>query len=159
LTLPLLNIYSGFHECYKCGNEIEVIALKETRDVKHLLSAMFDEERFIEKISYVEPLLLQSLQNKFPNFKFVYSRTAEDKYYGNTCQYCGALYGNYHLFYEPDGAFFSGPGEYMPSYYLVELANGGFSIVEYEEQIELNSEDNEHIPLTNKRPTNLFDFE
>jgi hypothetical protein len=154
----MLDIYTGVEICSKCGNEIEAIALKETQDVKHLISAVFDKEHFIEKISYIEPLLLQALQGEFPNFKLVYSHTAKSKYYGNTCRYCGTLYGNYYLFDEPDGAFFGDASEYTPNY-SVEYVNGSFSIVEYEQQTELDIEDSKHVDLPNRQPTNLFDFE
>jgi hypothetical protein len=40
-----------------------------------------------------------------PNYKKLYSRTADEEYYANVCE-CGANFGDFYLFSEPDGAWF-----------------------------------------------------
>jgi hypothetical protein len=40
-----------------------------------------------------------------PNYRNLYSRTADEEYYANVCK-CGANFGDFYLFSEPDGAWF-----------------------------------------------------
>ena len=45
------------------------------------------------------------LQQRYPFFQFTYSKTAEGKYWANTCIHCHSLQGDNYNFMEYDGIF------------------------------------------------------
>ena len=49
---------------------------------------------------------LSSIQRHFPTYQLRFSKTAQSKYYANTCPNCGVLSGDFYLHSEPGAPFF-----------------------------------------------------
>jgi hypothetical protein len=59
-------------------------------------------------LSYITEMpaeVFQFVISLAPNYRKLYSRTADEEYYANVCK-CGANFGDFYLFSEPDGAWF-----------------------------------------------------
>jgi hypothetical protein len=80
--IPLPNKFYrfGICICWKCNKEILVFSWPEVSNLK-------------------EP--------KPRTIQFKYSKMANEKYWANTCPYCNSIQGNFFLYNEPDGPFFS----------------------------------------------------
>lgn len=60
---------------------------------------------FIEYITRLSPEATRFAQGVQPAYRQGYSRTTESRYWANHCPSCSALQGDFHLYSEPDGAF------------------------------------------------------
>ncbi len=47
------------------------------------------------------------LDGRPPTVQFIHSSVVPDGYWGNVCEHCGAIQGDWYLFMEPDGPFFA----------------------------------------------------
>jgi hypothetical protein len=104
-TAPLYLLEST-EPCWKCGQPQSVIAI-----------GSFNVECEGARIGDGKNLILLSNVESMPDAVFAYvaarnnrfkkhhSYTADSTYYANTCE-CGANFGDFYLFMEPDGAFF-----------------------------------------------------
>ncbi len=64
------------------------------------------EEFAVSDITAVDAALWRQLE-RWPFFRFGYSRAAAGRYLANHCPHCRALQGDYFLHCEPKGAFFT----------------------------------------------------
>jgi ssDNA-binding Zn-finger/Zn-ribbon topoisomerase 1 len=86
LELPTEYYRHGLHKCWKCKHEIIVFGWP--KDAMHDNSA-----------PKTEPLPR--------TVQYRYSGTAGFKYWANTCPHCRSIQGDFFLYAEPDGPFFS----------------------------------------------------
>lgn len=93
--------------CWKCGSEQPVIALACNKLVESgAIGPVYENEVFIlSDIAEIPSDILEYVQAVNPQFEKRQSKTAEFSYFANTCK-CGALFGDFYLHSEPDGAFF-----------------------------------------------------
>ena len=88
--------------CWKCSSTMVVCALiAPTND-----EAELDGEVPILMHTTALPEGVEKLiQSKVPTFVLAYSHTVGEKYYANTCKFCGAISGDFHLHSKPGSAF------------------------------------------------------
>ncbi len=60
---------------------------------------------FAEYVTRLSPDAVRFAQAIQPAYREGYSRTTESRYWANHCPACKALQGDFHLYSEPDGAF------------------------------------------------------
>lgn len=95
--------------CWKCGAAQVVAGLgchNLTEEGTDLARAGDRSQLFL--LSYVASLpqaVLHEIQKRNPRYQKHWSRTAEEHYCANACE-CGALFGDFHLYSEPESAFF-----------------------------------------------------
>ena len=77
--------------CWRCGASMPVIALLAP-NVEEI-----EEVCLISQIQYIPWNILSFIQEKVPSFVLRYSKTAETKYYANTCPKCKVIYGDFFL--------------------------------------------------------------
>ncbi|MBL7181101.1 MAG: hypothetical protein ABIK98_06585 [Pseudomonadota bacterium] len=65
--------------------------------------------------------ILSFIQKRVPTFKLKYSKTAEHKYFANTCPKCGVLSGDFFLHSEPGAHFFPMDDEEAKTLYITEI--------------------------------------
>jgi hypothetical protein len=99
--------------CWKCSEVTQVIALAsntfyELDDENDASPKWFEQDyfSFFNMPKYINPEVIQRVQQKFPFYKFGYSKTINGKYWANHCQKCNALQGDFFNHNEPGGAFF-----------------------------------------------------
>lgn len=113
--LILCNAYLAVNTrtCWKCHKTTQTIALVTTRFYEVDTSGErvnLNPMRIILTMPFLYPPagLAKFLQEEF-NFKMGYSKTTGEENLYNHCQSCGALQGDFFLFYE------MGPGSFNPS--------------------------------------------
>jgi hypothetical protein len=96
-------VASAQTHCWKCRAEIEVLCIYcETGRV----DGEAYEDFTVSNITALDDSLRQQLE-RWPSFRFGYSRSERKRYVANHCPHCGALQGDYYLHCEPTGAFFT----------------------------------------------------
>lgn len=108
-----LYVIIGEQNCFKCNKPTSVVSLASDSYI------IIEDEHFeliqedINLIQNVDnlPVTLQEFLND--NYKFYngYSKTTQSNYYGNHCDNCGVLQGNFFLYSEPDSPFFMDTSE------------------------------------------------
>lgn len=103
-----LYIVESKQDCFRCQHPTTVVSL--AADTYVLIgdnrSELFEGEmHLIHDIFYLPYTLEQYLKEKY-NYYFGYSKTTHLNYYGNHCNNCGVLQGDYYLYSEPDSPFF-----------------------------------------------------
>ena len=86
IELPIAYYRYGFCKCWKCKNDIIVFAWPK--------DGMHDDSA-----PKTKPIP-QTVQYRF-------SKTVGQKYWVNTCPYCHSIQGDFFLYSEPDGLFFT----------------------------------------------------
>lgn len=81
--MPEINIYSYFHECWKCHKPTQIM----TYNFDYFGSCTLGHFNIID----------QQLLGKFSTIKKTWSNTMESEVIANVCQHCGALQGNFYL--------------------------------------------------------------
>ena len=102
--------------CWRCETRMSVITL--------LAPNVDDTENqvcLLSSIDHIPPEILSFIQSKVPTFKLKNSKTAGQKYYGNTCPKCGVLYGDFFLHGEPGAPFFPQSEEEAKFLYIKEI--------------------------------------
>jgi len=112
---PLFMVGLKIH-CWRCEAKMPVITLlapnvEETEDQVCLLSG----------IENLPKEVLSFIQSRVPTFKLKFSKTANSKYFANTCPKCGVLYGDFFLHDEPGAPFFPEDEEDAKSLYIKEI--------------------------------------
>lgn len=100
--------YYGIVDCWRCKKEIIVFAWGEWVE--------WDEEK-------PQEIPIPS------TIRFMYSKTAGERYWVNTCPYCDTIQGDWFLFSEPDGPFFAlteTAGRVRPVLLLMKIASRFF---------------------------------
>lgn len=105
LSSPLYLVTSS-EPCWKCSESQKVIAIA-TSVIKDEFETFGGngEMYFVINIEEMPMKLYEYINAINPNYKKYYSHTADVTYYSNTCS-CGANFGDFYLYSEPDGAFF-----------------------------------------------------
>lgn len=104
-------IVEGMRQCFKCQKMTPVICFgfKKLLEIDTLeRRIMYYEDETMLTIAawfYPMPLELVKLITKEYNFKITYSQTIKESYWGNCCEHCNSLQGNFFLFNEPDSPF------------------------------------------------------
>ncbi len=96
-------VVSAKARCWRCRAVIEVVCIYCAAG--EILGDHY-EEFAVSNITAVDAALWRQLE-RWPSFRFGYSRTAEGRYLANHCPCCRALQGDYFLHCEPGGAFFT----------------------------------------------------
>jgi hypothetical protein len=112
---PLFMVGIKIH-CWRCEAKMPVISLlapnvDNTEDQVCLLSG----------IENLPNQVLSFIQIRVPTFKLKFSKTANTKYFANTCPKCGVLYGDFFLHDEPGAPFFPEDEEDAKSLYIKEI--------------------------------------
>ena len=102
-------IIEGVQKCWKCHQNTQVIGLGISEyiniygDPDHPQVEYYDDDElhlaWVDDEADIPPKLLKYLKGKY-SVKMGYSKTLEDMCFANHCDCCGALQGNYFLFYE-----------------------------------------------------------
>jgi hypothetical protein len=98
--------------CWKCGaaNEVVTLASKSISDDANDVEQAEPQEMFLlSYITEMPPEVFESIVGVAPNYRKLYTRTADQEYYANVCA-CGANFGDFYLFSEPGGAWFPEDG-------------------------------------------------
>lgn len=89
--------------CWRCRAGIEVLCV-------YCQTGWVDGEAYeeftVSNITAVDDALRLQLE-RWPTFRFAYSRSERKRYLANHCTRCGTLQGDYFLHCEPGGAFFT----------------------------------------------------
>lgn len=119
--------------CWKCSELTEVIALASNRfyeldyvnidDENDSSQKWFEQDyfSFFSTPEYIDKEIIELIQQKFPFYKFGYSKTINGKYWANHCQSCNALQGDFFNHSEPGGAFFPTSIEECQEIKLIEV--------------------------------------
>ena len=97
---PLFMVGLKIH-CWRCDAKMSVISL--------LAPNVEDTEDQVCLLTGIENLpkeVLSFIQIRVPTFKLKFSKTANTKYFANTCPKCGVLFGDFFLNDEPGAPFF-----------------------------------------------------
>lgn len=65
-------------------------------------------------------LVFDYVTSKHPRYIKKYSKTADETYFANVCE-CGANFGDFYLFSEPEGAFFPVTEKDAASIRIIEM--------------------------------------
>jgi hypothetical protein len=98
---PPLYLVSARMDCWKCGEEMSVIAL-----IAPHVDGAHGEITSLSNIASLPDDILHYIQKYFPSFASNYSKTAGFEYFANTCSGCGMITGDHFLHSEPDSPFF-----------------------------------------------------
>lgn len=110
--------------CWKCNKEIPVVAPgavnyyylddadEDHPDDNELIWLKGESPTLFSDVEYLDPGMVDYLQEHYPFYKYTYSKFIDSSYWGNTCKYCGVLQGDNFLHNEPGGSFC--PTEYDP---------------------------------------------
>ncbi len=100
-------IVVGKDRCFRCKNDTNVISLAVDAydNLKGTPSSFCDGDiHFIEDIENPPEALQKYLLDNHRYYKG-YSKTTQNYYFGNHCEHCGTLQGNYYLYHEIDSLF------------------------------------------------------
>lgn len=105
ISSPLYLVTSS-EPCWKCGVPQKVIAIAASaiKDDFEILGGDGDMH-FVINIEEMPQEIYEYIASINPNYIKHYSHTAGLTYYSNTCT-CGANFGDFYLYSEPNGAFF-----------------------------------------------------
>lgn len=103
-----LYIIVSEQHCFKCKKPTSVVSLASDSyliiEDDHF-ELIEEDINFIQDVDYLPESLKKYLND---NYKFYngYSKTTHSNYFGNHCDSCGVLQGNFFLYSEPDSPFF-----------------------------------------------------
>jgi hypothetical protein len=101
-------VVAARQNCWKCESGNEVVTLACTGigvDGNAIERAERGEAFLLSYISEMPGEVFQYVTSLAPTYRKLYSKTAEHEYYANVCK-CGANFGDWFLFSEPDAAWF-----------------------------------------------------
>jgi len=84
------------YTCYKCNKDSEIVqAFIQKHDLK------VEGSYYLLELEYLKNKKIgEKIQKEVPLYYKDYSKTAEEKYYMNHCQYCGAKFGDWFVYFE-----------------------------------------------------------
>ena len=121
-------LVEGLRVCFKCEKPIKVVGF----GIENFIS-FYDSEAYkyykyydgeIHIAEHFEPLpevLLDYLKRTY-NYYYGYSKATDSNYYGNHCNHCGILQGNFYLYNEVESPFFVNNIEKSKSLKLYRIA-------------------------------------
>jgi len=95
--------------CWNCQRMSDVYSIMVPAGFEHLDEGRWsieDEPSFLSNLTRLSREPYQLMQKNYPLYGPDFSKTAEDDYFMNHCQFCGAKLGDFYLHLEPGGAFF-----------------------------------------------------
>lgn len=104
-------LVTAAEECWRCKQAFQAVAcLMAPGFVLNEQPNGSREERsadwaFVEYITRLPPDAIGFIQSVQPAYRQGFSKTTDSRYYANHCPSCRALQGDFHLYSEPDGAF------------------------------------------------------
>jgi hypothetical protein len=104
-TCPVF-LATSVEPCWKCDQpqQVTAIALKIfTADGDSIGDGQ--DLFFLTNIESMPEDVFEFVSSRNARYKKHYSYTADSTYFANTCE-CGANFGDFYLYMEPDGAFF-----------------------------------------------------
>lgn len=101
-------LVEGLHTCFRCQQPTHVIGFGfETYfEIDDEQIEYLNHEIHIGSIKTELPMKLAEELRKRYNFYWGYSKTTQSNDYGNHCQHCNVLQGNFFIFDEVDSPFF-----------------------------------------------------
>lgn len=102
-------ILLGSRLCWKCNKLIDIISIGALR---HLIKSEGNDFEFnsdfirFEFIKWLPQEVIKEIQSNFSFFKYRYSNTIKNKYWGNDCSKCKAIQGDFFNNHEIGGTFF-----------------------------------------------------
>lgn len=106
-------LIEGLHTCFKCRKQTKVVGFGIENFISFYNNEAYDDSEpeycqgEIHIAESFEPLsdnLLDYLKRTY-NYYYGYSKFTNSNYYGNHCNHCGVLQGNFYLFSEVDSPF------------------------------------------------------
>ncbi|MBC1181878.1 hypothetical protein HF680_04310 [Brevundimonas sp. WCHBH090558] len=99
--------------CWRCGDRFTAIGFLlapglVVADGPERRRETLKDWAFIEYATRLAPDVARVAQKVQPAYREGYSRTTNNRYWANHCPSCQALQGDFHLYSEPDGAFWLG---------------------------------------------------
>jgi hypothetical protein len=108
ITSPLY-LLTTQAKCWKCGKEQTLIGLMaqfyEWVEEGNCAGEYHPTLAMLSNISDMPDEILQLMLQQRQGYERRYSHTSGFEYYANTCE-CGAFFGDFYMYAEPDGAFF-----------------------------------------------------
>lgn len=110
-------IAQTYQTCWKCGEETPLISLSAKAYISYEYVDEDDDDnierewRVIPEFmmlldtDYLPPSVTNYIQQYYPYYKRIFSKTLKRSYWANGCAKCGALQGDWFNYYEPHGAF------------------------------------------------------
>jgi hypothetical protein len=98
---PPLYLASTMISCWRCRADMPAVGL-----IAPNVPETENEVCILSDITELPASVLAFVQNRFPSFKWKFSKTTRSEYYANTCPKCGVLSGDFYLHSEPGGPFF-----------------------------------------------------
>ncbi len=104
-------------ECWKCNEITDIVALASNNFYEFDYTNEDDDDNmtkewlkqdyftFFSTPEYIDKEIIDLIQERFPFYKYGYSKTINRKYWANHCQNCNALQGDFFNHNEPGGAF------------------------------------------------------
>lgn len=116
-------VVEGMRKCHKCHNITPVICFGFEKfwtiyKDSELECEYYNEELILSITARFDPMPtdLLTLVQKTYNFKKAYSRMAGESYWGNCCEHCKSLQGDFYLFEEPGSPFAQGKEKNLKLY-------------------------------------------
>ena len=107
-------IVEGVHTCFKCKKPTRVIGFGLENFYVFYKDGVYGDNpepeyssgeiHIASSLEPVNPAILGYLRERY-NYYYGYSKFTNSNYYGNHCNNCGVLQGNFHLFEEVDTPF------------------------------------------------------
>ena len=108
VTAPILLLRSN-ESCWRCraGRPVIALAFRWRVDKNQDKDEQPEENEplILQNIHTLPKSVLDAITARHPHFEKRASKTADTKYYMNTCN-CGAHFGDFYLFSDPGGVFF-----------------------------------------------------
>lgn len=106
------SIWQASYDCWKCHKATKVYAIGITNSNQLENSEQLSNDGFLTNISHFSKEVLEKLIPISKTYFLDKSGMADEIYYINHCEHCGAKQGDFFLHMEPDGPFW-GDGEGM----------------------------------------------
>jgi hypothetical protein len=102
-------LVTGYRDCWKCKNDTKVYSMGADKfalfDDEHNLWKFFPSFYLFQYIELYSKNIINILDFTKNNFRLTFSKTVNNKYLMNNCEYCGAPQGDNFLYEEIDSVF------------------------------------------------------
>lgn len=117
---PPLYLIGKMYSCWRCGGKMPVVALLAPK-----VEGARGEICVLSGITELPDDVLAYIQGRVPTFRLKFSQTVGQKYFANTCPWCGMLSGDFHLHCEPGAPFFPTEQDDAAALYMTEIPVSG----------------------------------
>jgi len=114
----------GEQECFKCNNTTSVISLATDSffEIENGEMSYIEGDLYLIEDVYCIPNSISKYLSEEYKFNYGHSKTTNSNYYGNHCDVCGVLQGNFYLYCEPDSPFFMDDVEKVKNLKLFKIS-------------------------------------